>query len=129
MYYGLSDFSMEVVRKSQAQKTKKKYFSVDMSPFWVLSQFPCKLYPVYTRKSTKGFHCHVKVTWFNDQRNWNWKNTLCCYMVSSIFHRKQYQGMYSFWIQRVLAICYFWDLKKFALAKNCITKIYILCTQ
>ena len=26
-------------------------------------------------------------------------------------------------------LCYFWDLEKFALAKNCISKIFILCTQ
>ena len=32
-------------------------------------------------------------------------------------------------IQRVLALCYFWDLEKFALAKNRISKIFILCMQ
>ena len=32
-------------------------------------------------------------------------------------------------IQRVLALCYFWDLEKVALAKNRISKIFILCTQ
>ena len=76
--YSIMDWLISVWKLSgnpKPRKKTKKYFSVDMSPFWVLSQFPCKLYPVYTRKSTKGFHCHVKVTWFNDQRNWNWKNT------------------------------------------------------
>ena len=34
-----------------------------------------------------------------------------------------------FIVQRVLALCYFWDLEKFALAKNRISKIFILCTQ
>ena len=32
-------------------------------------------------------------------------------------------------IQRVLTLCYFWDLEKVALAKNCISKIFILCMQ
>ena len=33
------------------------------------------------------------------------------------------------YIQRVLALCYFWDLEKTALAKNRISKIFILCTH
>ena len=32
-------------------------------------------------------------------------------------------------VQRVLALCYFWNLEKVALAKNRISKISILCTQ
>ena len=32
-------------------------------------------------------------------------------------------------IQRVLALCYFWDLEKVAFAKNCISEIFILCMQ
>ena len=32
-------------------------------------------------------------------------------------------------LQRVLALCYFWDLEKVALGKNRISKIFILCTQ
>ena len=31
-------------------------------------------------------------------------------------------------IQRVLALYYFWDLEKVTLAKNCISKIFVLCT-
>ena len=33
------------------------------------------------------------------------------------------------YIQGVLALCYFWDLEKTALAKNRISKIFILCTH
>ena len=32
-------------------------------------------------------------------------------------------------VQRVFALCYFWDLEKVALAKNGISKIFILCAQ
>jgi hypothetical protein len=32
-------------------------------------------------------------------------------------------------VQRVLALCDFWDLEKVALAKNRISQIFILCTQ
>ena len=44
-------------------------------------------------------------------------------------HFSSTSGLLLFTVQRVLALCYFWDLENFALAKNRISKIFILCTQ
>ena len=47
---------------------------------------------------------------------------LCLYVVGFASQPLNY-------VQRVLALCHFWDLEKFALAKNRISKIFVLCTQ
>ena len=51
------------------------------------------------------------------------------YGISSLVIQNQKYFCIKIKLQRVLALCYFWDLEKFALAKNRISKIFILCTQ
>ena len=59
---------------------------------------------------------------------------VCVRDTQKVKQRKESSGLgfqshVTYNVQRVLALCYFWDLEKVALAKNRISKIFILCTH
>ena len=49
----------------------------------------------------------------------NFKSQKSFWMISALINKQTY-------IQRVLALCYFWDLEKVALAKNRISQILVI---
>ena len=104
------------------------------SVYCITAVFTTKFNGAVFRKTTLQFLSHFKCgtldQWsglFNKNLVDSWPKSTQKTLAASIFFAKF--SIPKTQLQRVLALCYLWDLEKFALAKIRISKIFILCTQ
>ena len=99
---------------------------------WVV----CMVKFIYLKKATKIWQNFktlfdtleiLSSSWRPSQNTWTLKMEKIDGKTSNQNYRCHFNIL--FLVQRTLALCYFGDLEEVALAKNCISKIFILCTQ